>query len=191
MLYNAVIETEITTDVTVEPVTLTEARQHMNMTFDTSGSYDFTDDNTYIIALITIARDVLERYTGLSFAPKTIKVIANNSLSGLDIPWGPNITVSSIKDVDGTTLTTSQYKIIGNAYKSISNNYSCYLEIVYTAGYAAGKLPASLKRAILEQIDFMYNNRGSQSQAYANDNVDICKSAIELATPYKRTSWLV
>ena len=198
MRYNEVIELEVVTDLATEPVTLAEQKAHMNMFFETSGAYDFTDDNNYITNLIITARQLLEKYTGLSFGTKTLRAILRNECGGQEIPAGPNIVVTSVKDIDGNTYAvyTSNtsghtYRLSGNQYKSFISPFLCYLDVSYTAGYGAGKLPYPLKQAIMMQVQFMYDNRGSQQQNYAAANVDLCKSALELAAPYKKTSFLV
>lgn len=183
MKYNDVIEVQVVTDITVEPVTLAEVKRHLNLQFDTSGSYDFDDDDTKLTALISQCREELEQYTGLSFAGKTLKAILRNDCGGIEIPFGPVTTLTSIKDVDGNSLTaTTQYTARGNLFKWIEYPCSCYLEVNYTAGYTA--LPAGLKRALLEEIAFRYMNGGDQDQS----GNTLCKSALELAARYSRKS---
>jgi uncharacterized phiE125 gp8 family phage protein len=181
MRYNDVIEVQVVTDITVEPVTLAEVKRHLELQFDTSGSYDFDDDDTKLTALISQCREELEQYTGLSFAGKTLKAILRNDCGGIEIPFGPVTALTSIKDVDGNTLTaTTQYTVSGNLFKRIDYPGSCYLEVNYTAGYTT--LPAGLKRALLEEIAFRYTNAGDQSGA------SLCQSALELAARYSRKS---
>jgi uncharacterized phiE125 gp8 family phage protein len=190
MKYNDVIEVQVVTDVATEPVTLAEVKRHLNLQFDTSGSYEFDDDDTKITDLITQCRQGLEQYTGLSFASKTLRAIVRNDCGGIEIPCGPVTSLTSIKDVDGVTLTAAtQYTVRGNQFKWIEYPTSCYLEINYVAGYAA--LPAGLKRALLEEIAFRYTNAGDQQQQFATADVTLCKSALELAARYKRTSLIV
>jgi uncharacterized phiE125 gp8 family phage protein len=187
MKYNDVIEVEVVTDVETEPVTLAEVKRHLNLQFDTDGSYDFDDDDTKLNEIITQCREELEQYTGLSFAPKTLKAILRNDCGGIEIPRGPITTLTSIKDVDGNTLTvTTQYTVRGNQFKWIESPCSCYLEVNYEAGYEA--LPSGLKRALLEEIAFRYTNSGDQQQQFASADVSLCKSALEIAARYKRTS---
>lgn len=189
MRYNDIIEVQVVTDVTVEPVTLVEVKRHLNLQFDTAGSYEFDDDDTKLTALITQCREELEQYTGLSFSGKTLKAILRNDCGGIEIPFGPVTALTSIKDVDGNTLTvTTGYTVRGNQFRWIEYPWSCYLEVNYTAGYTT--LPAGLKRALLEEIAFRYVNAGDQQQEYANGNVSICKSAIELAARYSRKSFI-
>jgi uncharacterized phiE125 gp8 family phage protein len=183
MKYNDVIEVQVVTDITVEPVTLAEVKQHLNLQFDTSGSYEFDDDDTKLTALITQCREELEQYTGLSFAGKTLKAILRNDCGNIEIPFGPVTAVTSIKDVDGTTLTAvTEYTVRGNQFKWIEYPCSCYLEVNYTAGYAT--LPAGLKRALLEEIAFRYINGGDQDQSKNT----LCNSALELSARYVRKS---
>jgi hypothetical protein len=183
MKYNDVIEVEVVTDVATEPVTLAEVKQHLNLQFDTVGSLDFDDDDTKLTSLITQCREELEQYTGLSFAGKTLKAILRNECGGIEIPAGPVTALTSIKDVDGNTLTAvTGYTVRGNLFKWIEFPCSCYLEVNYTAGYTV--LPSGLKRALLEEIAFRYNNAGDQDQSKNT----LCNSALELAARYKRTS---
>jgi gp6-like head-tail connector protein len=187
MRYNDVIDVEVVTDITAEPVTLAEVKRHLSLQFDTSGSYQFDDDDTRITDLITQCREELEQYTGLSFAEKTLKAILRNDCGGIEIPFGPVTALTSVKDVDGNTLTaTTQYTARGNQFKWIEFPCSCYLEVNYTSGYTA--LPAGLKRALLEEIAFRYKNAGDQEQQFANGTVTLCQSALELAARYSRKS---
>jgi uncharacterized phiE125 gp8 family phage protein len=185
MKYNDVDDDDIliVTDITTEPVTIVEVKQHINLQFDTSGSYQFDDDDTKLTALITQCRELIEKYTGLSFAGKTLKAIVRNECGGVEIPRGPVTAIASIKDIDGNVLSANtQYRLRGNQFKKIDYPCSCYLEVNYTAGYAA--LPGGLKRALLEEIAFRYVNAGDQS------GESLCKSALELAARYSRKSMI-
>jgi hypothetical protein len=187
MKYNDVIEVEVVTDITAEPVTLAEVKRHLNLQFDTSGSYQFNDDDTKLTALITQCRDELEQYTGLSFAEKTLKAILRNECGNIEIPFGPVTAITSIKDIDGNALTaTTQYIVRGNQFKWIEFPRSCYLEVNYTAGYTSP--PASLKRAILEEVAFRYANAGDQQPQNKASDVYLCQSAYELSSLYSRKS---
>lgn len=188
MKYNDVIEVQVVTDAEAEPVNLDEVKQHLNLQFDTAGSIEFNDDDTKLVDLITQCREELERYTGLSLVNKTLKAIVRNECGGIEIPGGPVISITDIKDVDGNTLSGTTVR--GNQFKWIEYPRSCYLEINYTAGYDLNTnvIPAGLKRALLEEIAFRYGNGGDQQQQYAAATVSFCQSALELASRYKRTS---
>jgi hypothetical protein len=62
--------------------------------------------------------------------------------------------------------------------RSLVNRY----KIVYTSGYA--NVPDALKLAILNEITYRYENRGSEAQLEG-----ICFAARTMAEPYKRTLW--
>lgn len=179
MLFNETIEYEVTVDVEAEPVTRDDLKRHLNMLFETDGDFDFGDDDVYLDSVIKHARESMERYTGLSFAPKTIVAVMRNELGEVELPFGPIVSIDSVKDKDGNTVTG---EIIGRQFKRIASPISSYLEVAYTAGYET--LPAPLFRAVLEEAAFRYAHRGDE------ENNGYCKAAMELAAPYKRTSWL-
>jgi len=180
---------EVVTDIVTEPVTLDEAKRALNLLFDGNGSYEFNDDDTELMATIKAARATLENYTGLSLATKTLKVPIRNELGGVEIPYGPIQSITSIVDDEGTAIT--DYTKRGNQFLTIESPCSCYLLVTYVAGYANGKLPADLKRAVVEEVVFRYTNRGDQQQEFASGDVSLCQSSINLAAPYKRKPFLV
>lgn len=186
MKYNDVIDVQVVTDIETELVTLDDVKTKLNLQFDTSGSYEFNDDDTKLSALIMQCREELEQFIGLSLGLKTLKAILRNECGDIEIPFGPVISITSIKDVDGNTLTEgTDYKVLGNQFKWIASPCSCYLEIDYTAGYGSSYLlPAGLKLAWLEEIAFRYVNAGDQDQ-FGNT---LCNSALELAARYSRKS---
>jgi len=181
MMYNDVREVEVVTDVTTEPVSLEEVKRQLNLLFSSDGSFQFDDDDDYLNELIPRCRESLEKYTGLSFATKTLRAIICNECGGTELPSGPIQAITSIKDSEGTTL--SSIILSGNQFKVIETT-SCYLDIEYTAGYGTGKLPRGLVRALVELIAWAYNHRGEEV------DVAYSKQALESAAPYKRTSWI-
>lgn len=183
MIYNEVIEYDITTDLVTEPVTLPEIKRYLNMLFDTTGSYEFTDDDTLLNDINKASRKYMEHYTGLSFGSKTITAIIRNELGDIEIPYGPIVSITSVKDADGNVLSTNQYKLIGNKFKRICWPTYSYLEITYVAGYTT--LPYDLKASIITEAAWRYHNRGLE-----DDGMTYCKASLELASQYKRSAWL-
>lgn len=181
MRFNEVIEHEVITDLLSEPVTLADLKRHLNMLFETEGSYEFNDDDDYLTGLITASRKYLERYTGLSFGPKVIVAVVRNELGGVELPYGPVIGITSVKDEDGEDV---DYKATGLNFKRISSPQSRYLQVTYSAGYET--LPEDLQRAILEECAFRYSFRGGEEKPEG-----YCKSSLNLSSPYKRSGWLV
>lgn len=194
MKYNDVIEVQVVTDasgIEDEPVNLTEAKRHLNLVFDTSGSYAFNDDDTYLTDLITQCREAIEQRIGVTLARKTLRAILRNDCGNIEIPFGPIIDtgdIGELKDENGELIETDDYTIRGNLFKWIETPVSCYIEVNYDAGYDADTIPKALKRAILEEIAFRYNHRGDETNQFAGENIGICKGAMELAAPYSRKS---
>lgn len=185
MKYNDVIDVQVTTDVASfadEPATLAEIKRHLNLQFDTSGSYVFNDDDTNLQDIAMQSREVLEQYTGVSMAVKSYKAIIRNECGDIEIPFGPITAITSVKDKDGNALISgTSYVLRGNQFKWIESPLSCYIEVNFTAGYTPTNIPGGLKRALLEQIAWNYANAGDQKQ-----EDPLCMSAIEKAAPYKR-----
>lgn len=188
MKINSVIDVQVTTDVAnfaAEPVTLDEVKRHLNLLFDTSGSYVFNDDDTYLTELVSECRESLEQALGVSMAVKTYKAILQNECGGIEVPYGPMGTVTTVKDIDGVVLVAADsYILRGNQFQWFESPVSCYIEVVYTAGYTATTIPKGLKRALLEEIAFRYNNRG-------DTNPGLSEGAMNLAARYSRKSLVV
>ena len=138
-VYNSVLSTSFSAEG-AEPVTLQEAKDWCRV--------DVADDDALITSLITAARIMCENYANLSFINRTVTAKIKNGLGGFTAPYGPVISVTSAKDSDN-------YDIIGFDFDCA---YPCKITVVYTAGYEA--LPQNLKTALLNQIGFLYENRG-------------------------------
>jgi len=180
--YNAVIDFKVVTDLSAEPVTLVEVKQHLNMQFDTEGSYEFTDDDTKLTSLMKSCRKRLEKYTGVSFGPKTVRAILNNGKGNIELPYGPTVAITAIIDEDGDTIEADDYTLQGIEFKTLKSPCSCYVDVTYTAGFTT--LPEDLKMALLEEIAFRYENRGTTENK-------LCDSALLLAEPHSRNVWLL
>lgn len=184
MNYNEVIEYEVTDDSGNEPVALDDLKRHLNMLFDTDASYVFDDDDTYLTFINKAARQAIEDYTGVSVKEKTITAIVRNELGSVEIPFGPVSTITSVKDDKGNVLVADDsYKVTGRQFKKLLTPTYSYLEVTYTTGYEA--IPENLKLAIMHYAAYLYAQRGEKSDAESYS-----KSALELASPYKRTSWI-
>lgn len=166
------------TESEVEPITLAEAKAWLKI--------GVTDDDTIITSLITTARKQLEDYLNISLITRTVTAYIQNDLGDIMLPYQPmqpaddeaeDIDFISIVDGDDNTISAANYKLIGGEFKRLRtngglgnvgtarNNFytpcNSYLVVVYNAGYAI--LPEVFKTAIKEQIDWLYNNRGSEN----------------------------
>jgi uncharacterized phiE125 gp8 family phage protein len=171
-----VIYSRVTSAPATEPVTVNEAKTHLRVTS--------TADDTYITTLIKVARQLCEKYAGLSFITQT-RQIKLDFFPGcnlpVEIPYGPIISFSgdglgvSYIDTGGgnQTLTlNTDYKVDsasepGRIYPiddwptDAEDDYPQTITITYTAGYgAAASVPEVIKQAILEEIYFRYERRG-------------------------------
>lgn len=135
------------TDLVAEPVSLTEAKNHLRIT-------DYTSDDTLISSLIKSARIHLEKYTGLSFGTKTVTTILH--IPGeVELPYGPLTSVTSVAVYnDGTWDTVTDYKVLGDVLTVAKGMY----RVIYEAGFST--LPEDLKTDILQLVAWQYQNRG-------------------------------
>jgi uncharacterized phiE125 gp8 family phage protein len=149
-----------------EPVTRAEAKQWCII--------DHTNDDTLIDSLITVARVQIENKTRLSLVEWDI-VLTVDIHGGFRFPWGPVRTVTTIERRDGYTdddpdwypLTDEDYRINGEDEKTINGIRCATYKVTYVAGFTddAGDYPVrdNLKKAILAQVAFLYENRGDNN----------------------------
>ncbi|MBA3830210.1 MAG: phage head-tail connector protein [Taibaiella sp.] len=165
------------------PVALSEAKDHLHVTF--------TDDDTYITALIAQAVDSIERYCSISILQKTVTVAAE-LYNFIELPYGPLLAFTSYSYQDGNVYTLGttpdNYLLDGSLFTAL---WPGRVRIVYNTGYdaATNPLPAGLKLAILNEIAFRYENRGDSTSRYASQNVGISEGAEALAQPFRNLSW--
>ena len=158
----------VVSDVVVEPVSLTDAKNWMRITY--------TDDDSMIKELIQSARKHIEFLTSVSFGSKVLK--ANIELTGtipgvwmVDLPYGPMVCVNEVLWKTGfnmheTLVKNDDYEIIGNKLWFYSEgNYT----ITYQAGYSS--LPEDIKSDILTLVAWSYENRGKKFQGDANSGL--------------------
>ncbi len=115
-----------------EPVSLQEVKDYAKI--------DYSDDDTLLTSLITVARENLEKYLGVSIVQKTFTVIVNNEDGGIEIPYGPTpntIDVTTILDRSGEVINEDLIVIIGNQFKYIDSPCYPYIQLMYTAGYVS------------------------------------------------------
>jgi uncharacterized phiE125 gp8 family phage protein len=163
---------KVTTQPTIEPVSLAEAKLHLKIeTADTA-------DDTLISALIKAAREYCEGFQNRAYIEQSITLKFDDFADEIIVPKPPLISVTSIKyiDVNGTQQmlaatvyavdTTSEPGRITLAYNqswpSIRGDANG-VEIIYKAGYGAtaAGVPESVKVAIKLLIGHWYEHRES------------------------------
>jgi uncharacterized phiE125 gp8 family phage protein len=125
----------------------------------------FSDDDTLIASMITSARLMLEKYTALTFATKTLQVMINVDEELFELPYGPVTSIVSVTRVDA--MGVEDVLTAGTEYELVSrlirmNSAGVHI-IKYNAGYLS--LPQGLKTDIMRLVAWMYQNRGIQFEA--------------------------
>lgn len=126
---------------------------------------------------ITAARQEIEQVTGLSLVPKNIVAWLKNPQGGIELPGGPITDVPVFTNYEDEVLDNIETD--GINFLSIASNsrtdgflsFNTHLndssnEVIiatYTAGYSTDGCPAWAKNAILNQVSYYYENRGTES----------------------------
>jgi hypothetical protein len=159
-----------------EPVTLAEAKNYCRVS--TSA------DDALILDLITQAREAVEKATGLCIIPRTVTAWFNNPSGSFQLPYGPMQYFLSMQDANGNEIVPPTYNIIGSQFPTVIFPIWNGLRATYQSGYDC--VPRDLKVAILDQIDFDYENRGADVERY--DQTGVCQKAWRACQRYTRTS---
>lgn len=168
---------KVITAVATEPVTLAQAKAHLNVIG--------TGDDALITALITSAREAAEAACGRALAPQTLEM-ALVAFPGTDgaiaLEKGPVATISSVKYTDTAgveqTITSTAYALSLYGFSNkIAPTYGNYwptaqdipdaVRIRYVTGYVT--CPEAARSWILLQIGAMYEHREAATvgQVYA------------------------
>jgi len=189
------MQVRIKTDLTVEPVTVAEAKAWCRVTGN-------AEDSIFTL-LIASARKSLEKYCSASFGEKTIHVTwVDPKEYEFELPYGPVISVDKIYYIDAEGTETEQvlntdYNVYGDqaALIKVATHWRSgitdgeSIRIEYTAGYGNAStepLPDDLKMAILMQVatDYLFRENIATS-GYTNlSNESKSKAAF-----YRRKLW--
>lgn len=177
------------------PVTIQEIKDFLRI------DADYTSEDTSLLTTAAAAREILQENLNIGLVPMELEFQWNGCKE--ELPFSPTISVTSVKDSEGNdveyTLDGYQAKSIwvngyygssaGNWFYSISGGYVEYTpfgrvgdeplyKCIYQTGYET--LPATLKLALLAQIDHMYKLRGQPEGSM------VSSSAIRMAQGYSR-----
>ncbi len=159
----------IKTAATGEPITLAEAKAHLNV--------DTADDNTYITTLLSVARQQFETDTGRAYVARTYYLDLDSFPGGdIDLPMPPLSSVTAITyySASGATSTVSSAvygsdtvkvpgRVVLESTKSWPNGtLRTYngVRVEYVAGYGtASDVPELAKQGMLLLIGDMYADR--------------------------------
>jgi len=178
----------VVTESTVDPVTLVEAKAHLNC--------DHSDDDAGITSMITAAAKWCEAYCNRRFVRATLRQDQNGFGDTIVLSSGPVLAVDSIvyDDVDGAEQTVStspeQYELdvynavvrptYGATWPAARNHWNS-VRITYQLGYFTssspederGNVPQTVKNSILMIVGDLYENREGQQavELYSNPAV--------------------
>lgn len=178
-----------TVSPTTEPVTLPEAKGHLNITV--------ADDDTLISGLISAAREVCETFTRRALVSQTWRM----DLDGFpmdEIQLAPlelqSVTSVAYIDADGVAQTVDPgkyavdtsggviYPAYGEQWPSTRAQRNA-VTITYVAGYgAASAVPQVIKQAMLLLISELYENR---EESGPSNVAQLPMTAERLLWPYR------
>lgn len=156
-----------------EPVNLSEAKAWIKV------ANSYTDDDTIITALITVAREQLEQYLAISIPVKDVTAVLCNEAGGIFIPYAPVNEITAVYDENDEELDETGYGVTIGSFPQLKYPVTSVVKVEYEAGYAT--VPEALKRAVLMQIAYLYEHRGDEI-----DSIGISKDALMVAKTYNR-----
>jgi len=170
------MQVRVISDTSPEPISLATAKAWLKV------DEALTSEDELITICLTAAREHCERYSGLSFKPKTFEAILPYSgYHYKELPYGPNIVIANVVNNDGLVIVSdaelgstwlAEYlkgMSINNTYKedywSFGHFHYCPMDfldtykytVTYTAGYTT--LSSNLKMAVLKMTAELYENR--------------------------------
>jgi uncharacterized phiE125 gp8 family phage protein len=170
-------------DVAVEPITVTEARAHLEAQPYEDSDVDPVDD-TMIEGWISAARELCEQFVGLSLATKTLEIALDtfpDDGEAVDLPFGPVREVYSVSwgDESDTEMAAADYTLdnyrkpnqlrVASAWPTVTESPNV-VKIRYLAGYGVDSdggeaLPKLCRAAILLTLGYLYQHRGDDTEA--------------------------
>lgn len=171
------LKTSLISDVSVEPVSVTEVKAHLRVTDP--------HEDTLIAGLITAARMSVEQLTRRTLINKTYQLFLDEFPPSIiiNLPFPPLVSVAWVKyyDQDGSlqTLSSSEYQVdsratpgrivlteLGNWPTTELDKINA-VEIEFTVGYGAlpENVPAPIRLAITHLASHWFENREPFSQA--------------------------
>jgi len=169
MRYTRIINYELKTAPTSEPITLAQAKNHLKV--------DVTTDDDLISGLIQSVRKKVESYTGRALIAQTWYGYADKVQGVIELTKCPVISVSSIKytDTDGneqtwpsteyeTDLSSTPARIIeadGYSYPTVQSGLKKW-KIEFVTGYGQpDDVPEDIKSAMYLLFGHLYEHRES------------------------------
>lgn len=158
---------------TQECITVAEAKQYCRV------SNNVEDD--LFVDLIIQARQIVEKVANIKLVPCQVDVWFNNSGGNFQLPFGPVTYILGMWDQQNNQIPSTTYRLMGAQYPIVRYPMYGEIKISYMAGYDC--VPTDLKVAMLDQINYDYENRGMD----VND-MGICEKTMRACQRWTRTS---
>jgi len=187
---------QITSQPATEPVSLSEAREHLR-------NEDLSFDDDYITSLITVARKWVENYTSRALITQTWKqswdYVPSAAIFELAINKVQSISAFTYLDGNGDTQNYSTYQTdlqseqailcpnYGTSFPSIQDGTLNAINITFIAGYGdnASDVPDDIKHAIKILIGYYYD--ANRSGVAMDKAIDPPVAVYNLLTNYRLT----
>lgn len=168
---------ELVTDVSEEPVALSELKNHLRL------SPDATDEDALLGVLLTAARKAAEAYTGVLYGEQAWKISFPRFFTSFSFPVYPVTSVTEIayKDESGEigTVPEDAYELVGGeVYLKPGKTWpeaALYPRFPVAVSVQAGRaiLPAPVRVAILMLAGHLYENREATMSSMGNGLMEI------------------
>lgn len=193
---------KIITAATTEPVSLVEARSHLRI--ESFGSPEAHPDDGYVSALITVAREWCEKYTGRALASQTIEMALDDfPEDAIELPLTPVTSITSVKyiDEDGIEQTLSNtyyglddysqpnWLLLKSGFKwPDTNGGANNVKIRMVVGNTSANIPKPITAAMFLIIGNLYENRTEDQVATARASFNSLPLGVyNLLQPYRLT----
>lgn len=155
-------------DGAVEPITLEEAKHHLNVVYD--------DDDAYISSLIVAARRMAEGRTNRTIVQREIVATFDGWGCKMRLAKPPFVSITSLEyiDADGNhqEMSVDSYYLlaarepaeiafVGGAPLPALASRRGVITVRYLAGYPVGEVPEEIVHWMKLQIGSMYEHRES------------------------------
>jgi uncharacterized phiE125 gp8 family phage protein len=158
---NLIHDVQVDETGATEILTNTQLKAHLQITY--------TDDDTYLTDLIKACRAALEQFCCISMVSKTITVLADLYCER-ELPYGPVTSLTSASLKTNTGIYTAQtvnadYELDGitNGFQVFKPFISGRWKLIYTAGYAADKVPKDLILDLKRICGYCYEHKGDEA----------------------------
>jgi uncharacterized phiE125 gp8 family phage protein len=175
-----------------EFLTLAQLKAHLQITY--------TDDDTYLTALISACRAAIEQYCCISLVAKTITLFADLYCER-ELPYGPITSLTSASLKTGTGAYTAQTVNDDYELDGITGGFQTFRpfspgrwKLVYVAGYDSAKVPKDLILDLKRICGYCYEHKGDEALTSLQGGQQRPKGldeALELfASKHRRLTWV-